>query len=73
MMIITLNLMIVYQSCAYLVFLVARLHLEKIGDGSVAVHWLCSTIDAKKLKIAIFEANDSLKTKGVLGILLEWS
>ena len=46
----------------------SRLHLEKIGDGSVAVHWLCSTIDAKKLKIAIFEANDSLKTKGVLQV-----
>ena len=46
----------------------SRLHLEKIGDGSVAVHWLCSTIDAKKLKIAIFEATDSLKTKGVLQI-----
>ena len=30
--------------------------------------WLCSTIDAKKLKIAIFEANDSLKTKGVLQV-----
>ena len=48
----------------------SRLHLEKIGDGSVAVHWLCSTIDAKELKIAIVEATDSLKTKGVLQVLV---
>ena len=46
------------------------LHLEKIGDGSVAVHWLCSTIDAKKLKIAIADATDSLQTKGVLQVLI---
>ena len=48
----------------------SRLHLEKIGDGSVAVNWLCSTIDAKKLKIAIVEATDSLQTKGVLQVLV---
>ena len=48
----------------------SRLHLEKIGDGSVAVHWLCSTIDAKKLKKAIFEATNSLKTKGVLQVFI---
>ena len=48
----------------------SRLHLEKIGDGSVIVHWLCSTIDAKELKIAIVEATDSLQTKGVLQVLV---
>ena len=48
----------------------SRLHLEKIGDGSVAVHWLCSTIDAKELKIAIVEATDSLQTKGVLQVFI---
>ena len=48
----------------------SRLHLEKIGEGCVIVHWLCSTIDAKELKIVIVEATDSLKTKGVLQILV---
>ena len=48
----------------------SRLHLEKIDDGCVAVHWLCSTTDAKELKIAIVEATDSLKTKGVLQIFV---
>ena len=48
----------------------SRLHLEKIGDGSVAVHWLCSTIDAKELKIAIADATDSLQTKGVLQVFI---
>ena len=48
----------------------SRLHLEKIGDGSVAVHWLCSTIDAKDLKIAIVEVTDSLQTKGVLQVFI---
>ena len=48
----------------------SRLHLEKIGDGSVTVHWLCSTIDAKELKIAIVEVTDSLQIKGVLQVFI---
>ena len=48
----------------------SHLHLEKIGVGCIAVHWLCSTIDAKKLKIAIVEATDSLKTEGVLQVFV---
>ena len=48
----------------------SRLHLKKIGDRSVAVRWLCSTIDAKELKIVIVKVTDSLKTKGVLQVLI---
>ena len=48
----------------------SRLHLEKIGDGSVTVQWLCSTIDVKELKIVIVEATDSLQTKGVLQVFI---
>ena len=56
------------NACLPIWYSCSRLHLEKIGDGSVAVHWLCSTIDA--LKIAIFEATNSLKTKGVLQVFI---
>ena len=46
----------------------SRLHLERIGDGSVIVQFLCSTIDAKELKLAIVEVSDSLQSRGVLQI-----
>ena len=48
----------------------SRLHLERIGDGSVIVQFLCSTIDAKELKVAIAEVTDSLQSRGVLQIFV---
>ena len=45
-----------------------RLHLAIAKPGCILVLWLCSTADAKELKIAIAEAADSLHTKGVLEI-----
>ena len=48
----------------------SHLHLEKVSDGSVIVRWLCSTTDAKELKIAIVEVTDSLQTNGVLQVFI---
>ena len=48
----------------------SRLHLELIGDGSVIVQFLCSTFNAKELKVAIVEVTDSLQSRGVLQIFV---
>ena len=48
----------------------SRLHLERIGDGSVIVQFLCSTIDAKELKVVIVEVTGSLLSRGVLQIFV---
>ena len=48
----------------------SRLHLKRIDDGSVIVQFLCSTIDAKELKVAIAEITDSLQSRGVLQIFV---
>ena len=47
-----------------------HLHLAIAKPGCISVFWLCSATDAKELKIVIIEATDSLKTKGVLQILI---
>ena len=46
------------------------LHLAKVQEGCIAVTWLCSTADVKDLKMAIFEAADSLQTRGVLQVFV---
>ena len=46
------------------------LHLNKVEDGCIAITWLCSTSKVKQLKIAIFEAADSLQTMGVLQVFI---
>ena len=45
-------------------------HLKKIEDGCIAVTWLCSTSKIKELKIEIFQAADSLQSKGVLQVFV---
>ena len=45
-------------------------HLEKVEDGCIAVTWLCSTSKVKQLKIDIFEAADSIQSKGVLQVFV---
>ena len=47
-----------------------NLHLSKVQEGCIAVTWLCSTADVKDLKMAIFEAADSLQTRGVLQVFV---
>ena len=42
-----------------------HLHLSKIEDGCIAV-WLGSTAEVKQMKMAIYEAADSLQTMGIL-------
>ena len=46
------------------------LHLSKVQEGCIAVTWLCSTADVKDLKMTIFEAADSLQTRGVLQVFV---
>ena len=46
------------------------LHLSKVEDGCIAVTWLCSIIEVKQLKMAIFEAACSLQTMGVLQVFI---
>ena len=48
-----------------------HLHLSKVGDGCIAVIWLCSVSFIKELKAAIVEATDLLQTKGVLKVFIE--
>ena len=48
----------------------SQLHLSKVGDGCIAVTWLCSTGEVKQLKMAVLEATDSLQTKGVLQVFI---
>ena len=48
-----------------------HLHLSKIGDGCIAVIWLCSTLFIKELKAAIVKSTDLLMTKGVLKAFIE--
>ena len=48
----------------------SHFHLKSAGEGSIVVHWLCSVSDAKELKGAIFEAADTLQTKGVLQVFI---
>ena len=45
-------------------------HLSKVEDGCIAVTWLCSTTEAKQLKMAILEAAGSLQTMGVLQVFI---
>ena len=47
------------------------IHLSKVGQGCIAVTWLCSTVDVKNLRTAISDVADSLQTKGVLQVLVE--
>ena len=47
-----------------------NLHLSKVQEGCIAVTWLCSTADVKDLKMAIFEAADSLQTRAVLQVFV---
>ena len=47
-----------------------HLHLSKVGDGCVAVTWLCSTTGLKQLMMAISDAADSLKNTGVLQVFV---
>ena len=47
-----------------------NLHLSKVQEGCIAVTWLCFTADVKDLKVAIFEAADSLQTRGVLQVFV---
>ena len=46
------------------------LHLSKARTGCIAVIWLSSISDAKKLKGTITESASSLKTKGVLQVFI---
>ena len=46
------------------------LHLSKVEDGCIAVTWLCSTIEAKQLKMAILETAGSLQTMRVLQVFI---
>ena len=47
-----------------------NVHLSIVKNDCIAVTWLCSTADVKGLKIAIFEAADSLQTRGVLQVFV---
>ena len=47
-----------------------HLHLSKAGNGCIAVIWLGSISDARKLKEAIVEAADSLQKKKVLQVFI---
>ena len=47
-----------------------HLHLSKAGNGCIAVIWLGSISDARKLKEAIVEAADSLQKKEVLQVFI---
>ena len=48
----------------------SHLHLFKVVRGCIAVTWLCSIIDVKDLKKAIFEAAESIQAKKVLRVLV---
>ena len=48
----------------------SHLHLSKVGQGCIAVTWLCSIADVKDLKKAIFEAAESFQAKKVLRVLV---
>ena len=48
----------------------SHLHLAKVGEGCIAVIWLCSTTEVKQLKMAILEAAGSLQTMGVLQVFI---
>ena len=48
----------------------SHLHLSKVEDGCIAVILLCSTYEAKELKIAIFEAADLLQSLRVLQVFI---
>ena len=45
-----------------------HLHLSKINEGCIAVVWLCSSLYAEKLNIAVNEAAGMLHDKGVLQV-----
>ena len=47
-----------------------NVHLSIVKNDCIAVTWLCSTADVKDLKMAIFEAADSLQTRGVLQVFV---
>ena len=47
------------------------LHFAKVGEGCIAVTWLCPTADIKNLLIAIKESTDSLQTNKVCQVLVE--
>ena len=47
-----------------------NLHLSKVQEGCIAVIWLCSIADVQNLKMAIFEAADSLQMMGVLQVFI---
>ena len=48
----------------------SHLHLSKVERGCIAITWLCSIIDVKDLKEAIFEAAESFQAKKVLRVLV---
>ena len=48
----------------------SHLHLSKVGDGCIAVIWLCSTTEVKQLKMAILETAGSLQTMRVLQVFI---
>ena len=49
----------------------SHLHLSKVGQGCIAVTWLCSIADVKDLKKAILEAAESFQAKKVLRVLVQ--
>ena len=48
-----------------------NLHLSKADKGCIAVLWLTSITTVKELNVAIFDAAESLKSKGVLQVFVE--
>ena len=47
-----------------------HLHLKEVKKGCIAVTWLCSATDVNVLKVAITQAADTLKNKGVLQVFV---
>ena len=45
-------------------------HLSKVGDGCIAVTWLCSTTELKQLKMTISDNADSFMSMGVLQVFV---
>ena len=48
----------------------SHLHLSEVGEGCIAIVWLCSSSEVKQLEMGISDSADSLQSLGVLQVFV---